>query len=298
MEINLSNRTYLVTGVTSGIGRATAERLVQMGAYVIGVGRSAERCKQVRIQLSRLNPQAQVDLLLADLSERKEVKQLADQVSELIGSRDKTALDGLVNNAGVFTYWLTLTPEGFEMQWAVNHLAPFMLTQRLLPLLQAAPSARVVTVSSGSHYGAKIDWDDPQLRRHYNGLRAYGNTKLANILFTMELNRRLGNHSNVRAFAADPGLVRTDIGMKGTPAIAGLAWKLRRSGGIPPQEAANGIVFLLTEPSIQGSAEIYWKDSRPKRASRHAQDERAASRLWKLSERMCGIKKEVQYGTF
>ena len=112
----------------------------------------------------------------------------------------------------------------------------------------------MVTVSSDSHYGARLNWDDLQLRRHYNGLRAYGNTKLANVLFTLELNRRLGAQSTVRAFAADPGLVKTDIGLKGTPAMVRWVWELAPVGGHLPGGSRQGIVFLLTEPALQSEA--------------------------------------------
>ncbi len=227
--------------------------------------------------------------LVADLALQSEVVKAAEGVCEILRREGKTCLDGLANNAGTFTYWLAFTAEGFETQWAVNHLAPFRLTLELLPLLQAAPTARVVTVSSDSHYGARIHWDDLQLRRCYNGLRAYGQTKLANILFTVELNRRLGAQSSVRAFAADPGLVKTDIGLKGTPGIARWIWGLRRRGGISPAEAAEGIVILLTDPAIQNASSVYWKHGKPKASSRASLDADAARRLWDLSENMCGI---------
>jgi NAD(P)-dependent dehydrogenase (short-subunit alcohol dehydrogenase family) len=218
-----------------------------------------------------------------------EVINLAARITDLQVSKGMNSLDGLVNNAGVFTYWFTQTPDGIEMQWAVNHLAPFLLTQQLLPLLDQAPFARVVTVSSDSHFNTQIDWADPQLRRHYNGLRAYGTTKLANILFTLELNNRLGPSSSVRAFAVDPGLVNTDIGMKGTPALAGWVWNLRRKGGTAPEVPARGILYLLSQPDIQNSEALYWKDSQPKRSSRVSVDTHSASMLWTLSAQLCGL---------
>lgn len=297
MQTEYSQQTYLVTGATSGIGLAVAEILASRGASLIGVGRSAERCRAAQNHLRERYPQAQVDYLLADLGVQAEVRRLADQTGDLLAARGQTALHGLLNNAGTFTYWLALTPDGFETQWAVNHLAPFLLTHRLLPWLQAAPWSRVVTVSSASHYGARLDWDDIQLRRRYNGLRAYGCTKLANVLFTAELNRRLGTQSPVRAFAADPGLVQTEIGFKGTPPFAGWAWKLRRAGGIPPEQSAAGIVYLLTEPSLQSAPACYWKHARPKPPSRLAQDPRAAERLWALSAQMTGLAEEVQHAS-
>lgn len=289
MEKDHSTQTFVVTGATSGIGLATAEALAQTGAAVIGVGRSPERCHTAEAGLRGQTGNTNVYYLLANLSLQADVKNLASQIVDLQASRGSNSLDGLVNNAGTFTYWLTLTPEGIEMQWAVNHLAPFLLTQQLLPLLSAAPLARVVTVSSDSHLGSRIHWDDPQLRRHYNGLKAYSNTKLANILFTLELNRRLGEHSTVRAFAADPGLVKTDIGLKGTPALVKKVWSLRRSGGTPVEVPAKGILYLLTDPSLQDSPYIYWKDSQPRQASRQALDAQSATMLWALSEKMCGM---------
>jgi NAD(P)-dependent dehydrogenase (short-subunit alcohol dehydrogenase family) len=292
MENSFSNKTYVVSGATSGIGLSIAEQLVESGANLIGIGRSVERCRDAETKLRAITPTAQVDYLVADLSLQSEVLKAAEGVCAILRKYGKTALDGLVNNAGTFTYWLALTPEGFETQWAVNHLAPFRLTIELLPLLLAAPSARVVTVSSDSHYGARLKWNDIQLRRCYNGLRAYEQTKLANVLFTAELNRRLGTQSSVRAFAADPGLVKTDIGLKGNPGIVRWIWGLRRSGGISPAESARGIVFLLTEPSIQDANAIYWKNGKPKPSSRYSLDGSAARQLWDISENMCAIKEK------
>ncbi len=289
METTLSEKTFVITGATSGIGLAAAEMLARQGAWVIGVGRSAERCREAERRLRLINPDAGAVYCLADLSLQSQVRRLAGEIRELVVASGRGCLDGLINNAGTFTYWLALTPEGFETQWAVNHLAPFLLTRELLPLLKSAPMARVVTVSSDSHFGVRLNWGDIQLRRHYNGLRAYGQTKLANILFTQQLNRTLGEGASVRAFAADPGLVKTDIGLKGNPALVRWIWARRRSGGVAPQVSARGIVYLATEPSIEYAPEIYWKDGAPRPPSKQAMDRDSARRLWALSEQMCGI---------
>jgi NAD(P)-dependent dehydrogenase (short-subunit alcohol dehydrogenase family) len=293
MEEKLNGKYYVITGATSGIGLAVAEELVRRGAGVIGVGRLEERCRQAAHYLLAIDPQAQVDFLTADLSLQSQVRGLLPAIRHILEAAGKTGLDGLVNNAGTFTYWLDLTPEGVEMQWAVNHLAPFLLTNVLLPLLMAAPSARVITVSSGSHTSGRLNWEDLQQRRKYNGLHAYENSKLANILFTLEFNRLLGANSSVRAFAVDPGLVKTDIGFKGTPPLMHWLWELRRAGGTPPEVPARGIVFLLSEPALQDSTEIYWKDRQPRRASSRALDTLASARLWAQSKRLCGIETEI-----
>lgn len=284
-----NQKHYVISGATSGIGLATAEILARRGQGIIGLGRSAGRCQDAERRLRSLNPAAQVDYRVVDLSLQSEVRRAAQAVEAILDERGVAGLDGLANVAGTFTYWLDLTPDGVEKQWAVNHLAGFLLTRLLLPRLQAASQARVVTVSSDSHYGAHMNWADPQLRRHYNGLSAYGVTKLANVLFTLELNRRYGDPTGLRAFAADPGLVKTDIGLKGTPGLAAWVWKVRRSGGIPAEQAAQGVVFLLCEPGLQERQEIYWKHGQPRRTSRAAQDGPAAERLWGLSERLCGL---------
>lgn len=287
MEAALQGKTYVVTGATSGIGRAAAEQLAAQGAQLLGVGHSAERCAEAEASLQAAYPQAQVRYLTADLELQSQVRRLAEEIRTILAGQ---ALDGLVNNAGTFTYRLRLTAEGFETQWAVNHLAPFLLTHALLPLLQAAPTARVVTVSSGSHKKIKLNWEDLQLRRRYSGLRQYGQTKLANLLFTGELRRRLGQGSRVWAAAANPGLVRTEIGFKGTPWLARQVWGWWSSKGISPQESARGIVFLATEPSIQGRQELYWKHSRPQEPDPEALNAEAARRLWEISAQMCGIE--------
>ena len=290
MDMDLQDKTFVLTGATSGIGLAAARQLAERGAFLIGVGRSAERCARVESDLRSAFPGAQVEYCLADLSMQAHVRRLATHIQAKLAQHNIPSLDGLINNAGTFTYWMTLTPEGFEQQWAVNHLAPFLLTHELLPLLQAAPAGRVVTVSSGSHYHTRLKWSDIQLRRGYKCLLAYKQTKLANVLFTAEFNRRLGDRSGLRAFAADPGLVFTEMGFKGNPGLVRWIWGQRRRGGVSPEQSARGVVYLATESSIQDSPEIYWKDSHPKAPDRYALDEAAAQRLWNLSEQMCGIE--------
>jgi len=292
MENALSGKTYVITGATSGIGQAAAAQLAAQGAFVIGVGRSAERNQAAERQLRAACPAARVEYCLADLTLQSEVHQLADAIQKKLAEAGISTLDGLINNAGMFSAWYTQTAEGFQVVWALNHLAPFLLTYRLLPLLKAAPMGRVVTVSSYSHNLARFRWNDVQLRRFYNGLSSYKQSKMANVLFTAELNRRLGAQSTLRAFAADPGLVKTDIAFKGTPGFVQLIWKFRRNAGISAEESARGVVFLATEPSIQNRTEVYWKHSVPKKPDGYALNEGNGQHLWAISEQQCGIKTE------
>ena len=295
MESTSLRKTFVVTGATSGIGLAVTQQLLQHSHSVIGIGRSPERCRAQEQALQVFcSSGARLHMLPADLSLQSEILCLVPAIESVLLAWHAPHLDCLVNNAGTVPFWQTFTPEGFDMQWAVNHLAPFLLTLKLLPLLKRAPAGRVVTVSSGSHYGVKLKWEDIQLRRHYNPLRAYGQTKLANVLFTVELDRRLRQDSRVRAFAADPGLVNTEIGLKSNSFLARWAWDLRRRGGITPAESARGIVFLATEPSIHDAADRYWKHGKPKAADPNGMNPEAASHLWKLSAQMCGLDPEQE----
>ena len=189
---------------------------------------------------------------MADLSLQAQVRGLQPKLAPS-AAHGRPALDGLINNAGTFTYWLALTPEGFEPSGR-SSLAPFLQTHGLLPCLLAAPSARWLR-SAASRIRAGLNWDDLQLRRRYNGLHAYEKTKLANVLFTRELNRRLGTGSSVRAFAADPGLV-DPISASRAPRPGALDLGTPPVGRGPPEPAARGIVSLLTDPSIQESPSL------------------------------------------
>jgi retinol dehydrogenase-12 len=197
-------------------------------------------------------------------------------------------LEGLLNNAATVPFHQTFTEEGLDTQWAVNHMAPFILTIKLLPFLQKGKSARIVTVSSRSHYRGRIHWEDIQLLRHYFILQAYEQSKLCNVLFTTELDRRLSG-TGMRAFAADPGLVKTDIGRKSKSLFAKWAWSIHSRRGISAQESAAGIVYLLTESSIQEARDMYWRHGKPTPPNPIALDNTSARRLWDISVEFSGM---------
>ena len=280
----LQGKLCVVTGATSGIGRTAAVALARMGGRVIGVGRDEGRSAAALQELAATAAEAGAPapaFELADLSSLRQTEELAARLSS-----SSSRLDVLVNCAGTFTARRVLTSEGFETQFAVNHLAPFLLTTSLLPLLLASPDGRVITVSSASHRLGRIHWKDPSLPWGYLGLRAYGQSKLANVLFTRELARRLGPGSSVTAYAVDPGLVNTDMGLKHGLSPSSLFWRLRRRGGTSPEVTAAFIALLAAAPETRRRSGLYWKDGREFLPSRRALDDGDARRLWDLSESM------------
>jgi NAD(P)-dependent dehydrogenase (short-subunit alcohol dehydrogenase family) len=289
MGENQQTKTYVITGATSGIGLALMEGLAETGASLIGIGRSLERCHVQEERLRSEYPSSRIRFLVVDLSRQADIREAAIQIGGLLEEWNGGSLDGLINNAGTFSFWQNLTPEGFETQWAVNHLAPFLLTNLLLPRLKKASQSRVITVSSGSHYGAKLNWSDIQGLGRYNPLKAYQRTKLANVLFTAELNRRLGPDALVECLAADPGLVDTAIGEKSHSRLAQWIWGRRRKKGIPPSQSAAGIIKLLEDGHISRRTSIYWKHGQPKKPSPYALDEDYGWRLWEISAQMTGL---------
>jgi NAD(P)-dependent dehydrogenase (short-subunit alcohol dehydrogenase family) len=274
----MAERWCLVTGATAGIGRAAALDLAARGWGVVLVGRNRERGAAAVAEIGRRSPSAPALFLPADLSRMAEVRRLAAEVEARL-----PRLDALLNNAGTFTWERTLTDEGLETQFAVNHLAPFLLTHLLLGRLRVAAPSRIVTVSSGAHRHATIDFENLQGARGYRGLRAYANSKLANLLFTRELARPLEG-SGITANAMHPGVVATEILYKGSPLIRLLRPFLRS-----PAKGAETAVCLVDAPEVAGVSGLYFKDRRPLDPSAAARDHEAAARLWEESARLAGL---------
>ena len=285
----MQNKVIAITGATSGIGLAAAKSLAQHGAVVLGVGRAKERCQQAERAIKEACPAAQVHFFLADLSSQTQTRALASQIRDWVEQHADGRLDVLVNNAGMVTNWYTATEDGYETQFAVNHLAPYLLTHELLPLLKHSTRGRVLTVSSGSHRNMRIRWKNMMLRRGYNTLTAYKQSKLANVMFSFEFNRRYAAKTGVMAYAVDPGLVHTDIGLKGTGGVVKWVWKLRGPTGASPEQGAETVVFLALENELEKPQAVYWKNCRPAAPSKYAQRQVEAARLWRLSARLCGL---------
>ena len=277
----IPEKTVLVTGANAGIGRATATELARMGARVLMACRSAERGAEAQAAVVAEVPGASTELLIADLSSGEGVRALAAQTLQ-----HTDRLDVLVNNAGVFTPSYIPTAGGLETQFAVNHLAPFLLTHLLRDLLVKSAPARVVTVSSEAHKRGQIRWDDLQGERKYSGLQAYTQSKLANLLFNRELARRLGG-TGVTANALHPGVIGTRLLFTGFAPL-----RLLRPFLKTPERGARTSVFLASAPAVERLTGLYYIDLEPARPSPAARDDGAARRLWRISAELTGMDPE------
>ena len=278
----MAGKTVLVTGATAGIGRATAMGLATMGANVAITGRDRARTEGAAREI-RAADGRQVDLFVADLSSQSEVRRLADEMLQTY-----PRIDVLVNNVG--GYWNTrhVTPDGFEHTFALNHLAPFLLTNLLLDRLKQSAPARVVTVASNAHATGQIDFDDLQGERSYSGSRAYNQSKLANILFTYELARRL-QASAVTANALHPGVVNTSFGAEDPRGIQRLIIPFARPFMKTPAQGAATSIHLASAPDLEQVTGRYFANSKPKRSSKRSYDEGLAARLWQASADLVGL---------
>ena len=278
----LTGRTVLVTGGTGGIGRATAAGLAALGASVAITGRDRRRADEAAAEI-RAAGGPEVDVFVADMSSQAEVRRLASEVLDAL-----PRLDVLVNNVGGFWNTRRVTADGLEHTFALNHLAPFLLTNLLLDRLRQDAPSRVVTVSSGAQALGRIDFADLQGERAYSGQRAYNQSKLANVLFTYELARRLGG-SGVTANVLHPGVVRTAFGAEDPGRVQRLLVPLVRPFMKTPEQGAATSIHLASAPELEGVTGQYFANSRPKRSSARSYDEAVAARLWDVSCELTGI---------
>jgi NAD(P)-dependent dehydrogenase (short-subunit alcohol dehydrogenase family) len=282
----MRGKVCLVTGATAGIGVVTARALAERGATVVVVGRNREKCVTTVGQIRQTTGNDAVEFLLVDLSRQCEVRQLAQAFLDRY-----PRLDVLVNNAGALFASHQLTAEGFEQTFAVNHLGPFLLTNLLLDVLKASAPARIVTVASGSHERARIDFANLQGPPGLFGMTAYGQSKLANVLFTYELARRLAG-TGVTANALHPGFVASSFASNNGVAFA-LGMRLARLFAISPEQGAQTSVYLATSPEVEGVTCKYYVKCKPVHSSPASYDEAAARRLWQVSAEMTGLSEAV-----
>jgi retinol dehydrogenase-14 len=277
----MAGRTVLVTGATRGIGRATALGLATRGAHVAITGRDRARTEGAAGEI-RTAAGGLVDAFVADLSSLSEVRRLADEVLQSF-----SRIDVLVNNAGGYWHTRHVTVDGLDRTFALNHLAPFLLTNLLLDRLKQGPPARVVTVSSGAHADGRIDFDDLQGERSYSGARAYNQSKLANVLFTYELARKL-QATSVTANALHPGVVSTSFGSEDPSRVQRLFVPFMRPFMKTPAQGAATSIYLASAPDLERVTGRYFANSKPKKSSKRSYDEATAARLWQVSADLVG----------
>lgn len=283
----MTERTVLITGGTAGIGLAVASELAGQGATVVLTGRTAHRCQAAAARIRAAHPGARVDWLPGELGLLDQVRGLA---AEYRARYDR--LDVLINNAGTIEPTAAYTPEGIERTLAVNHVGPFLLTLELADLLIASAPARVITVSSVGHQRGTLDFSDLELRRGYRPYRAYARSKLANLLFTYELARRFEG-TGVTANALNPGLVRTKLGRDGGGVAGRLSYLithlLYRRQSLTPEQGADGLVYLASDPAVEGVSGAYFEQREPVESSAASHDAELARQLWEWSERVTGV---------
>lgn len=278
----LQGKLCLVTGANSGIGKATAFGLARMGATVILACRNAERAEAARQNITSQSRNQGVSVALVDLSSLDSVRSFANAFQQ-----KHSRLDVLVNNAGIYSRKLVLTEDGFESAFQINHLGHFLLTNLLLERLKAGAPSRIVNVTSAAHWAGHINFKDLSDRRPHKGWSAYSESKLANVLFTYELARRLEG-VGVTANCVHPGTVRTNFA-RNNGGIIGLGVKLIGPFMLSPEEGARTVIWLASAPELEQVTGKYFEKQSEKRSSRESYDLEVARRLWDVSSELVGL---------
>jgi NAD(P)-dependent dehydrogenase (short-subunit alcohol dehydrogenase family) len=276
----MDGKTVIITGATSGIGEVAAIRLAEKGARIVFTARDKARADDTMAQLRKANPNANHGLHLGDLSRLSEMKRLGAELAR------EPQIDVLVNNAGALFNKRIETEDGLEMTFALNHMAYFVITNLLLAKLK--PGARIVTVASNAHRGARLDFDDLQSRRGYTGFPVYSRSKLCNILFNRELARRLSG-SGVTANALHPGFVATRFGNDSGGIVRAVLKVAKPIGAISPEEGAQTIIHLASSPVVAGVSGEYFYECKPATPTAEARNDDDAKRLWEISQQIAGL---------
>jgi len=277
----MTGKTCLVTGANQGIGKETAIGLARLSATVVITARDRAKGERALVDIKRRSASDAVELMLVDFASLDSIRQFAGDFQ-----RRHQRLHVLVNNAGAYNAARTLTQDGFEATFGVNHLGYFLTTKLLLDTIRASAPARIVNVSAGAHTGASINFDDLQGQRSYRGWGAYAQSKLANILFTYELARRLEG-TGVTANCLHPGVVVTGFGQNNT-GVAGRLFSLFHAVGRPflltPEKGARTSVYLASSPAVEAVTGKYFANGREQKSSAMSYDADIARRLWEVSE--------------
>src|SRR5437667_4087224 len=276
---DMTGKICLITGGNSGIGKATAIGLAKMGATVVIVSRSREKGEMAVNDIIGKSGNKNEEMINADMYYQESIRQLAD---EFKAEHKKIHL--LINNAGVYLTKRTTTPDGFESTFAVNHLGPFLLTSLLLDILKASAPSRIVNVTSDAHKGARVNFDDLQGERKFSGWQAYGQSKLAMILYTRGLAKKLEG-TGVTVNSAHPGVVRTNFA-KNNGGLVMLGFRFLGMFFISPESAAKRILYVATSPDLEGVTGKYFTKMHEVKSSQESYDDDSARRLWQISEQL------------
>jgi NAD(P)-dependent dehydrogenase (short-subunit alcohol dehydrogenase family) len=276
MENSMQGKVVLVTGATNGIGLVTARELTRRGGQVTIIGRSAARCSETAERI-RLQTGQAVESIVADLSTLDGIRQAA-----AVFKKSNQSLHVLVNNAGAMFTRRRLTVDGFENTFTLNHLNYFLLTNLLLDLLKSSAPSRIINVSSDAHVKAEIDFDNLQGEKHYAGMAAYGQSKLANLLFTYELARHLEG-TKVTVNAVHPGFVATGFARNNGPLYNIGTWVAGQLFGRKPDQGAQTSIYLAASPEVEGVSGKYFVDCTPVESTPRSRDRAAAEKLWQVS---------------
>jgi NAD(P)-dependent dehydrogenase (short-subunit alcohol dehydrogenase family) len=273
---NMNGKVCLVTGATDGIGKVSARVLAELGAKVIIVGRNPEKSAIVLAELRSISGNENIDLLMADLAVMQEVRDLAEQV---ISRYDR--IDVLLNNAGGYFTKHEITSDGLEMTFALNHMSYFLLTNKLMELLKYSAPARIVNVSSNAHYGVDMEFENLNGEQEYKAWKAYQKSKLANVLFTYELLKKVP--ADITVNCLHPGFVATNFGHNNGGFVGPVLKIAQRISAINPEEGAETSIFLCSSPEVKGVTGKYFFKCKPKTSSQESRNKDTGKRLWQIS---------------
>ena len=280
----MTQKTCLVSGATDGIGRVTALELARKGDHVIIVGRDRAKGGRVLDRLKRDSGNTDIEFELADLSSQSDIRALAARLNNRL-----TQLDVLVNNVGAWIQRRSLSADGIEMTFALNHLSYFLLTGLLLEKLRSAPAARIVNVSSMAHRGPQVDLDDPQGQARYAGWRAYQASKLANILFTYRLAEKL-KESSVSVNCLHPGFVASKFGHNNHGWLKWMIILAQQLAAISEVKGARTSIHVAAAPEVEGVSGKYFVKSKIAKSTSASHEGDAQERLWQLSEELTDFR--------
>ncbi|MCF7930375.1 MAG: SDR family NAD(P)-dependent oxidoreductase [Acholeplasmataceae bacterium] len=281
------SKVAVVTGATSGIGKAVVELLLKEGIHVVGLGRNTEKIDAVKNEFQALTKHANLDFVLGDLSDNRQVNLAAKDLKELIDDKYHGKIDILMNIAGIVSSGRHLNEDGNEVTFAINHLAVFLLTYHMIPCLKKSSDPRILVVSSLSHYWASINWKNIQSQKLYNILKSYKRSKLYNVLFVKEFSRHF---NDIKIYAIDPGLVKTELGLKRTNGLAYAIWNSRMNKGTNPLYPAGFMIDVATKNEYNSMSGHYIKKGVSVASSKVSYSIIDAKKLWEYSEELTQIK--------